>query len=384
MKIVIIGTAYPMRGGIAQYNSILYKFLSVNHDVKIFSFKRQYPEFLFPGKTQFETGEPAYKIPEGKNIVAIDSINPFNWIFSAFRIRKEKPDLLIYKYWIPFFAPCFFTISFLVKLFAKTKVLFICDNVIPHEKRFGDRFFTKMVFSTVTFFLVQSKTVESDLKIYNKKNKPYILSPHPLYNIFGEKVDKDAAREFINKNYDINLANEKVILFFGFIRKYKGLMYLLDALPEILKNKKIKLIIAGEFYDDDKPYREKIKSSGLENDVYLLSDFMPDDKVKYFFSACDCLVLPYTDATQSGIIQIAYFYDKPVIATDVGGLSEVIVNDKTGILIKPRNSESITDAVLRFYNDNLEEKFSGNIKVEKLKYSWETFVENIEKLVSNT
>jgi glycosyltransferase involved in cell wall biosynthesis len=256
--------------------------------------------------------------------------------------------------------------------------------VIPHEKRFGDRFFTKMVFSTVTFFLVQSKTVESDLKIYNKKNKPYILSPHPLYNIFGEKVDKDAAREFINKNYDINLANEKVILFFGFIRKYKGLMYLLDALPEILKNKKIKLIIAGEFYDDDKPYREKIKSSGLENDVYLLSDFMPDDKVKYFFSACDCLVLPYTDATQSGIIQIAYFYDKPVIATDVGGLSEVIVNDKTGILIKPRNSESITDAVLRFYNDNLEEKFSGNIKVEKLKYSWETFVENIEKLVSNT
>ena len=344
MKIVIIGTAYPMRGGIAQYNSILYKFLSVNHDVKIFSFKRQYPEFLFPGKTQFETGEPAYKIPEGKNIVAIDSINPFNWIFSAFRIRKEKPDLLIYKYWIPFFAPCFFTISFLVKLFAKTKVLFICDNVIPHEKRFGDRFFTKMVFSTVTFFLVQSKTVESDLKIYNKKNKPYILSPHPLYNIFGEKVDKDAAREFINKNYDINLANEKVILFFGFIRKYKGLMYLLDALPEILKNKKIKLIIAGEFYDDDKPYREKIKSSGLENDVYLLSDFMPDDKVKYFFSACDCLVLPYTDATQSGIIQIAYFYDKPVIATDVGGLSEVIVNDKTGILIKPRNSESITDA----------------------------------------
>jgi len=384
MKIVIIGTAYPMRGGIAQYNSILYKFLSVNHDVKIFSFKRQYPEFLFPGKTQFETGEPAYKIPEGKNIVAIDSINPFNWIFSAFRIRKEKPDLLIYKYWIPFFAPCFFTISFLVKLFAKTKVLFICDNVIPHERRFGDRFFTKMVFSTVTFFLVQSKTVESDLKIYNKKNKPYILSPHPLYNIFGEKVDKDAAREFINKNYDINLANEKVILFFGFIRKYKGLMYLLDALPEILKNKKIKLIIAGEFYDDDKPYREKIKSSGLENDVYLLSDFMPDDKVKYFFSACDCLVLPYTDATQSGIIQIAYFYDKPVIATDVGGLSEVIVNDKTGILIKPRNSESITDAVLRFYNDNLEEKFSGNIKVEKLKYSWETFVENIEKLVSNT
>lgn len=378
MKIVIIGTAFPMRGGIAQYNSILYKYLSKDNDVRIFSFKRQYPEFLFPGKTQFETGEPAFKIPEDKNVISIDSVNPINWILTAFKIRKENPDLLIYKYWIPFFAPCFFTISFFAKMFRKTKVLFICDNVIPHEKRFGDRFFTKLVFSVVDYFIVQSKTVEKDLAKFDKKNKPYKLSPHPLYNIFGEKLDKPEARKFIEENYNVKFNSGKIILFFGYIRKYKGLMYLIEAMNELGKD--VKLLVAGEFYDDEKPYREKIKESGLEENILLLSDFMPDERVRYFFSACDCLVLPYTDATQSGIVQIAYYYDKPVIVTDVGGLSEVVISEKTGLIIKPGNVEEIAKAVNRFYSENLEEKFSENIKTEKLKYSWEVFVRNIMDL----
>ena len=380
MKIVIIGTAYPMRGGIAQYNSILFKYLSEKNDVKIFSFKRQYPEFLFPGKTQYEIGEPAFKIPEDKNVISVDSINPFNWFFTALKIRKENPDLLIYKYWIPFFAPCFFTISFLVKMFRKTKVLFICDNVIPHEKRIGDKFFTKLVFSVVNYFIVQSRTVENDLKKFNKSEKPYKLSPHPLYNIFGDKADKVEARRFIEENYKIKFNTDKVILFFGYIRKYKGLIYLIDALPEILRDANVKLLIAGEFYDDEKPYKEKIKSLGLEENILLLSDFMPDEKVRYFFSACDCLVLPYTDATQSGIVQIAYYYDKPVIVTDVGGLSEVVISEKTGIIINPGNVNEIVTAVKRYYNENLENKFSENIKTEKLKYSWEVFTDNIMKL----
>jgi glycosyltransferase involved in cell wall biosynthesis len=382
MKIVIIGTAFPMRGGIAQYNSILYKYLSEKNDVKIFSFKRQYPEFLFPGKTQYETGEPAFKVPKEKNIIFVDSINPFNWFFTALKIRKEKPDLLIYKYWMPFFAPCYFTISFFVKLFTKTKVLFICDNVIPHEKRIGDKFLTKLVFSTVNHFIVQSKTVEKDLEIFNKKNKPYRLSPHPLYNIFGEKVEKENARKFIEENYNVKLGTEKVILFFGYIRKYKGLMYLIEAMPEIMKSNDIKLLIAGEFYDDEKPYKEKIKELGLGKNIVLLSDFMPDEKVKYFFSACDCLVLPYTNATQSGIVQIAYYYDKPAVVTDVGGLSEVVIKDKTGIIINPGDVKAIADAVKRFYDEKLEVKFSENIKTEKLKYSWETFIQNIFSMLN--
>lgn len=379
-NIVIVGTVYPMRGAMAQLNSILFKHLSVDNDVKIYSFKRQYPEILFPGKTQYETGEPAVKIPEDRNIISVDSINPFNWFLTALKIRREKPDLLIYRYWIPFFAPCFFVISFIAKLFTQTKVLFICDNVIPHEKRFGDTILTKLVFSTVNYFIVQSKTVENDLKLFNKNNKPYILSPHPLYNIFGEKLDKIEAKNILINEYKTDLNGFKTILFFGFIRKYKGLMFLLDAMPELIKKHNLKLIIAGEFYESETPYRQRIKDLMISDNVILLSSFMPEDKVRYFFSACDCLVLPYIDATQSGIVPLAYFYDKPVIVTDVGGLYEVIINGKTGFVITPKSSTAIIEAVNRFYNENLENEFSENIKVEKKKYLWETFIDNILKL----
>lgn len=381
MKAVIVSTAYPMRGGIAQYTAILYRYLTAaSHKVKVFSFKRQYPEFLFPGKTQYETSEPAYRIPDEDNVVKVDSVNPFNWFFTALKIRKEKPDLLIYKYWIPFFAPCFFTIALFVKMFAKTKVLFICDNVLPHEKRFGDVFLTKLAFTTADYFLVQSKTVENDLKLLNKKNKPYVFTPHPLYNIFGEKVEKSVAKEFIRKEYGSDISNEKVLLFFGYVRKYKGLHYLLDALPGILKNGKVKLLVAGEFYDDEKPYREKIESLGIKDDVLLISDFLPDDRIKYFFSAADAVVLPYLDATQSGIVQICYYYDKPVIATNVGGIGEVVIDGKTGILVEPNNTVQLTAAVNDFYNKNLEKEFSENIKTEKVKYTWEEYVKQLEKL----
>jgi len=381
MKIVLVGTAYPMRGGIAQFIALLYKYFSVRNDVKMFSFKRQYPEFLFPGKTQYEQGEPTLKIPDDKNNISVDSINPFNWINIGLQIAKEKPGLIIFKYWLPYFAPCYTVISFIAKLFSNTKVLFICDNVIPHEKRFGDKFFTKLAFTQVDYFIVMSKTVESDLKKFNK-NKPYKLIPHPVYNIFGEKISKKEAKEFINKEYLFDIKEEKVILFFGYIRKYKGLKYLIDAMPEILKKSNLKLLVVGEFYDDENKYREQIKNLNLENNIKVISDFVPDERVKYFFSACDVVVLPYTDATQSGIIQIAYYYDKPVIATDVGGLSEVVINNETGILIKPNSSEAISNAVIKFYEENLEEKFSAKASSEKEKYSWEKFVTTIEEMVN--
>lgn len=369
-----------MRGAMAQLNSILYRHLSESNDVRIYSFKRQYPEFLFPGKTQYESGEPAVKIPDDKNIISIDSINPINWILTALKIRKEKPDLLIYRYWIPFFAPCFFVISYIVKLFSNTKVLFICDNVIPHEKRFGDKFLTKIGFSVANYFIVQSKTVEKDLKIFNKSNKPYILSPHPLYNTFGAKIDKTEAKKIIQRECSINLNDSKIILFFGYIRKYKGLMFLIDAMPDIIKHHDIKLIIAGEFYESETPYRKKINDLNIGDNIILLSSFMPENKVRYYISACDCLVLPYVNATQSGIVPLAYFYDKPVIVTNVGGLSEVVINGKTGFVINPSSSNEIYEAVNMFYNKNLEGEFSENIKEEKKKYSWETFVNNIIKL----
>ncbi|MBK8551106.1 MAG: glycosyltransferase [Ignavibacteria bacterium] len=380
MKIVIVGTAYPMRGGIAQFNSLLYKYLSADNDVKMFSFRRQYPEILFPGKTQFEQGEPAYKIPDDRNVICVDSVNPYNWISTGIKIAQEKPDLIIFKYWLPFFAPCFAVISYMAKKYSNTKVLFICDNVIPHEKRFGDNFFTKLAFGQVDYFVVMSRTVEEDLKKFNQ-GKPYKLIQHPVYNMFGDKVSKEEAKEFIFKEYSIDVRNENVILFFGFIRKYKGLNYLIEAMPGILKKVNLKLLVVGEFYDDSNKYMEQIKNLKLDESISVVSDFVPDSNVKYFFSACDVVVLPYSDATQSGIIQIAYHYDKPVIATDVGGLAEVVRNNETGFLIKPKDANAISDAVIKFYEEKLEDKFSNNAKEEKKKFSWEEFTSKILSLV---
>lgn len=382
MKIVLAGTAYPMRGGIAQYNALLYKYLSADNEVKIFSFKRQYPEIFFPGKTQYEQGQPAFKIPDDKNIISIDSVNPFNWISVGKKIGKENPDLIIFKYWLPFFAPAFSVISYVAKKFSKTKILFICDNVIPHEKRLGDEFFTKIAFRQADYFVVMSKSVENDLKKFND-NKPYKLIAHPVYNIFGDKVEKHEAKEFIKKEYDIDLLNDKVILFFGYIRKYKGLNYLLDSMSEILKKVNLKLLVVGEFYEDENKYREQIKNLNLEESVKVVSDFVPDSNVKYFFSACDAVVLPYIDATQSGITQIAYHFDKPVIATDVGGLAEIVKNNVTGLIVKSESPEAIAEGVINFYENNLEEKFSSGVKEEKKKYSWESFVKEIKSLVNS-
>lgn len=381
MKVIIIGTAYPMRGGIAHYNSLLLKYLSEKHDAKIYSFRKQYPEFLFPGKTQFETGKSPVEIPIGKNIITVNSINLFNWLSSGLKIRKEYPDLVIIKYWMPFFAPCFFTISLIAKLFRKTKILYICDNIIPHEKRFGDMFLTRLAFSTADYFIVQSSVVEKNL-LKMKTNKPYKLSPHPLYNLFGDQISKSEAREFLEKNYNIDFNTEKVLLFFGYIRKYKGLLNLIDAMSIVLEKMNVKLIVAGEFYENSEPYFDKIKSLDIEKNISIISEFIPDSNVRYFFSACDAVVLPYISATQSGIVQIAYFYDKPAIVTNVGGLSEVVKNGETGFVVCPDNTPELAESVIKFYTGYLEEKFRENIKKEKSKYDWENFIKNIEELIN--
>ncbi|MBX7045012.1 MAG: glycosyltransferase [Ignavibacteria bacterium] len=377
MKIIIIGTAYPMRGGMAHFNELMYKYLSIENDVKIYSFKRQYPEFLFPGKTQFEEGKPLTEFAEGSNIISIDSINPFNWIKWGFNIAKENADLIIIKYWIPFFAPAFFTLAWIIRKFSKAKVLFQADNVIPHEKRFGDKFLTKVALSQGDIFQVLSESVAEDLKLFNKKNKPVIRSKHPVYNLFGEKVEKREAREYIKKEFGVDVISDKVILFFGYIRKYKGLNYLIDAMKEVVKKLDVKLLVVGEFYEDENKYMEQIKNNNLEKNILVISDFMPNEKVRYFFSACDLVVLPYNSATQSGITQIAYFYDKPVVATKVGGLSEVIHDGETGYLVEPKNSPQIADAILKFYSENMESEFSKKVSEEKKKYMWEKFVNEI-------
>lgn len=374
MKIVIVGTAYPLRGGIAHFNSLLANYLIDKHDVEIITFTRQYPKLLFPGKTQDETGGEPPTVPVKQ---MVDSINPFNWIQVAKEIQKLKPDLLIFKYWLPFFGPCFGTIAKYAKKNSNTKVLFICDNVIPHEKRPGDVTFTKYAFKQADYFIVQSKSVETDLLSLFPKAK-YRLAPHPVYEIFGSSVPKIEARN------TIGIQSQKVILFFGYIRQYKGLMVLLDAMKEISKREiPPLLLVVGEFYDDETKYRQRVKELGIENFVRFVSDYVPNDKVSIYFSSADVVVLPYLSATQSGITQIAYNFDKPVIATDVGGLAEVVIDGETGFIVPPNEPQKLADAISKYYSQNKEKEFSENVKIEKRKYSWEHFVKTIENLVQN-
>ncbi|MCX6133063.1 MAG: glycosyltransferase [Ignavibacteriales bacterium] len=370
MNIVIVGTAYPLRGGIAHFNALLYKHLSKHHHVEIVTFSRQYPSLLFPGKTQDEKGGQEGAVPSEQ---LIDSINPITWFTAASAIARKKPDLLIFKYWMPFFGPCFGTIARLVRRKTGAKILFVCDNIIPHEKRPGDMAFTRYAFKTADAFIVQSASVEKDLNAFLPGSR-YELVAHPVYEIFGTSMPKSEARA------KLGLTDERVILFFGYVRRYKGLHILLDAMPSILKSMKVKLLVVGEFYDDEQKYRQQIADKNLQSDVVVRSDYVPNEEVSLYFSAADIVVLPYISATQSGIVQIAYQFDKPVIATDVGGLAEVVLNDRTGFIVKPETPQAVADAVVRFYSEKREEAFVKNVREEKKKYSWENLVQAIERL----
>jgi glycosyltransferase involved in cell wall biosynthesis len=372
MNIVIVGTAYPLRGGIAHYNALLHKHLCERHTVDIVTFSRQYPSIFFPGKTQDEKGGQGSAVPAEQ---LIDSINPWTWYTASRAIARKKPDLLIFKYWMPFFAPCFGTIARLVKRWTGAKVVFICDNVIPHEKRIGDTTLTRFAFAAVDAFIVQSGAVEKELNAFSPRAR-YELVPHPVYEIFGTNLPKEKARQ------ELGIRDERVILFFGYVRRYKGLHILLDAMPTILKSMQVKLLVIGEFYDDEQKYRRQIEEKKLSEHVHVHSDYVPNEEVGRYFSAADIVVLPYVSATQSGIVQIAYQFDKPVIATDVGGLAEVVLNERTGFIVKPEAPEEVANAVIRFYKEGREPEFVRNVNAEKKKYSWENLVQAIERLAA--
>jgi len=375
VNIIIVGTAYPLRGGIAHFNALLASHLSVRHNVEIITFKRQYPKFLFPGKTQEEMGNISNVQPSPQ---LIDSINPFNWIRVAKKISERKPDLLIFKYWLPFFGLCFGTIAKIVKRQTNSKTLFVCDNIIPHERRPGDIVFTKYAFKQVDYFIVQSGAVENDLNKYFP-NALYRKVPHPVYENFGLPIPKQEARA------SLGITAKKVILYFGYVRAYKGLMVLIDAMKEIRESRlpigELLLLVVGEFYDDEAKYRQKVKNLNLEPYIKFVSDYIPNEQVATYFSASDVVVLPYLSATQSGITQIGYNFDKPVIATNVGGLAEVVVDNKTGFIVPPNDSRMLADAIKRFYDEHRETEFINNVKEEKAKYSWDNLVRNIEELV---
>lgn len=375
MKFSYISTFFPLRGGIAHFNTLLYRELVTRgHQLKAITFSRQYPKLFFPGKTQEESGggEDIFKTHAE---VLLDSINPFSWIRVGLHVRKDAPNILLFKYWITFFAPSYFTVSLVAKAFRKTKVIFILDNFFPHERRPGDALLHALATRTADGYIAMSDKVEQDLQKH-LPDAPYVKAPHPVYNIFGDAIAKTAARALLGLN-----PNEKVILFFGYIRKYKGLDLLLDALPQILKkHPDLKLLVAGEFYGDEEEYRKKIGDLGLWEHILLKSDYIPNHEVARYFCAADCIVLPYRSATQSGIAQIAYHFERPAIATNVGGLKEVVLDGKTGILSPNSKPEEIAKAVIRFYEASGKVDFVKHICEEKKKYSWENFASAIEQL----
>jgi glycosyltransferase involved in cell wall biosynthesis len=373
MHCILVGTAYPLRGGIAHYNALLASSLATRHRVETITFKRQYPALLFPGTTQEESGAAPHADPAPR---LIDSINPLNWFSIGHRLRKRRPDLLIFKYWLPFFGPCFGTIAKIAKRNHHTKVLFICDNVLPHEQRPFDNAFTRYAFRQVDYFIVQSDAVEHDLAAF----WPGAISrniPHPVYNTFGPAIDKHEARR------SLGLSDDRVLLFFGYVRKYKGLDVLLESIPAVLRHTDVRLLVVGEFYDDESRYRSIVQRHGLADRVLFHSEYLPNEQVGLYFSAADAVVLPYRSATQSGIAQIAYNFDKPVLATDVGGLSEVVHDGITGYVVPPNRPDAMSDAILRFYRESREVEFSSNVRMEKRKYSWDNLVRAIEDLAGS-
>ena len=369
MNIALIGPAHPLRGGgISTFNERLAEVLQEQgHSVVIYSFSLQYPGFLFPGKSQF-TDEPAPKNLTIKSV--INSINPLNWLKVGNQIKTAKPDLIIVRYWLPFMGPCLGTILRIVKKNKHTRILCIADNVIPHEKRPGDLQFTKYFLKPVDVFITMSKDVLQDLKKFT--NKPAKFNPHPVYDNYGLAVTKEEACKKLNLD-----PADKYILFFGFIRKYKGLDILLEAMgDEHIKASGIKLIVAGEFYGDREFYEQLITQYQLQDRIHLYIEFIPNDEVRYYFSAADLIVQPYRTATQSGITQVAYHFEKPMVVTNVGGLAEVVPDGRVGY-VTGSEPKAIADAILKFFQSNSIPNLHENLLEEKRKYSWETFTANL-------
>ena len=371
--VVIVGSAYPLRGGLANYNErIARAYQDEGAIVKIFTFSLQYPSFLFPGKTQY-SDEPK---PKDLDIeVCLNSVNPFSWISLGRKIKKMAPDLVIIKFWIPFMGPSLGTVARLAKRNKKTKVVTIIDNIIPHEKRPGDRVLANYFVKSVDGFIAMSESVLNDLKTFDT-SKPKIFTPHPVYDNFGQPGEKQLAR--ISLGLD---ENQKYLLFFGFIRDYKGLDLLLRAMDnQRVRDLKIKLIVAGEFYTDSKPYFDIIERYQLQDQLVLATDFIPDSKVGDYFNAADMVVQPYKEATQSGVTQIAYHFEKPMLVTNVGGLPEIVPHLKTGYVVDV-DPLKIAEGIVDFYENNRETAMIENCRREKKKYSWETMLDRIGDLM---
>lgn len=367
MKISILSAFYPYRGGIAQFSAATYRALEKEHDVTAYTFKRQYPNLFFPGKTQFVTdADNADTIP---SVRLLDSINPINWMKVASILKKEKPDLLFFNFWMPYFAPSMGYIA--GQLAPKTKVISLLHNVAPHERGFLDKPFLKYFLNRNHGFIVMSDQVKSDL-LKLKPDAKYEFKPHPLYDHFGEVVDKTEACNKLGID-----PNKKTLLYFGIIRKYKGLDLLIEAFGKL--DNSYQLLIVGESYGSFDSYKNQIASNPNKDRIFEHVRYVSDEEVPIFFSAADTCILPYRSATQSGIIAIAYHFNLPLIVTDVGGLKEMVNENETGVVIPTPTTEAIKDGIIQYFDSNID-KFIDSIQLKKAALSWDSFAETVVDL----
>jgi D-inositol-3-phosphate glycosyltransferase len=373
VKLALVGPAYPYRGGLVHFQEALYRALQARgHEPVLVTFRRQYPDWLFPGRTQYDR-------PRADAIAGlrwIDTLLPWTWLQAAYRIRSLGVEAVIFRYWMPFFAPAFGVMARLLRR-AGIRVLAIVDNALPHERHLGDHALSRFFLRSCEAFLFLSRAVAEEVRGLGLQ-RPFRIIEHPRYTLFGDPVPTGEARRALGLPPDV-----PILLFFGYVRPYKGLGLLLEAvaaasraLPDLL------LLVAGEFYEDERPYREAVDRLGLGDRVRFYPEYIPNEQVRLFFSAADLVVLPYLEATQSGVGLIAMQLERPVLATAVGGLPEFVRDGETGLLVPPRDPKAMAEAIVRFFRSPQEgERMRAAIGLLRARYSWDRLVEAIEDLL---
>jgi len=370
LKIALVGLTHPFRGGISHYTTLLYRALQDRHDVRFYALYRQYPGLLFPGKTQIDRSATSLRVPHHR---CIDSINPYTWVATGVRIARFRPAVALFSWWHPFFAPAFGTIARVARLRGNVPACYLCHNALPHESTRVDRLLLRYAFSTARVFITHSRQDYEDLRTM-RPDATVLRNPHPTYEVFAadQALPAAAARE------QLGLADKRLLLFFGFVREYKGLDVLLDAVLELDPEQRYHLIVVGEFYEDPRKYRTRLDRLRERGQLTLVDRYVPNEEVPLYFSAADLVMVPYLSATQSGVIQIAYAFRKPVVASSVGGIPEVVVDGATGYLVRPGSARAIADAVRRHFAIDEPGRFEDAIARESEKYSWDRMVETIE------
>ena len=374
MRIVILGTAWPFRGGLAAFNERLAKqFVQDGHEVEVVTFTLQYPSFLFPGKTQY-SGEVA---PDGLKIVReINSCNPLNWIKVGKRLKREAPDLLISCYWMAFFAPCYGMIQQIVRRNGKTRCIGLVHNMIPHEPSVLDKCLAPFYVKQTDGFVALSDSVVQDIASLDREQKPKTFSPHPVYDHYGKKMDRKDACVALGLD-----DRKRYMLFFGLVRAYKGLDLLLDAFAKVKDElKDLQLVVAGEFYEDEDKYLAQIEANGLKDRVVVKNEFVADADLRKYFGVADLIVQPYRTATQSGVTQVAFHFEKPCLVTNVGGLGEIIHHGKMGYAVDPE-VDAIANSMLDYYQNDRQEAFTKYLVKEKELYGWDIMAQAFYRIL---